>query len=271
MSHFDQLPLGRQVAYPQHYNPRLLVPISRFQARADLGITATLPFAGYDRWHLYELSWLNEQGLPQVATATIEVPCDSTHLIESKSLKLYLNSLNGHRLSHANALRDCLIDDLSRVARAPVTIAFGVPVPELHTAQSLIDDQNLTIDHYGPPQPDFLACDDTNIVTETLQSAVFKSNCPVTGQPDWASVEIHYQGPQIDRAGLLRYLVSFRNHAQFHEHCVEHIFQALQTRCQPSWLGVMARYTRRGGVDINPVRYSPHCPWLGSVARDIRQ
>lgn len=247
--------LGREVAYPAGYNPDLLFPIPRAGARAQLGIDpATLPFIGHDRWHAFELAWLDRRGKPQVATATLYVPCESPNLIESKSLKLYLNSLNDVRFDSAAAVCQRVIDDLSPRAGAPVRVELGVPAIAEQPQGELIDGLEVAIDHYDPPQPDFLAADAGDIVEETLVSELLKSNCPVTGQPDWATLYLHYRGPRIQREGLLRYVVSFRHHAGFHEQCVEQIFGDVLARCQPQSLSVEARYTRRGGLDINPWR-----------------
>ena len=254
-----QSPLGREVAYPQRFDAGLLYPIARTLGRSAIGIDAGLPFIGVDRWHAYELSWLDMRGKPRVATATFEVPADSPNLVESKSLKLYLNSCNAARFADGEALRLQVEADLSAAAGAPVTMAFGLPAMQPDAGDS-IDALEVDIDRYGPPDASLLAADDAEPVEETLRSALLKSNCPVTGQPDWADVTIAYAGPRIDRAGLLRYLVSFRDHAEFHEQCVERIFIDLVARCRPHWLSVQARYTRRGGLDINPWRATPGLP-----------
>ena len=257
MSANEQSPLGRDVAYPDRFDAGLLFPIPRARARAAIGIDAgALPFAGLDRWHAYELSWLDARGKPWVATATFEVPADSPRLVESKSFKLYLNSCNGTRFADPDALRMQVVADLSAAAGAPVAMAFGLPPVQAITGES-IDGLDLAIDCYGPPDPALLSADPGEIVEETLASALLKSNCPVTGQPDWADVAIAYRGPRIDRAGLLRYIVSFRDHAEFHEQCVERLFVDLMARCAPARLSVQARYTRRGGLDINPWRGTP--------------
>ena len=256
----DGSPLGRDTAYPSAYDPGLLYPIPRAPARARLGIGAALPFVGIDRWQAFELSWLDARGKPCVATATLQVPADSPHLVESKSLKLYLNALHAARFEHADALRARIEADLSAAAGAPVTVAFGLaPLQEDDGTAISIDGLDIAIDHYGPPDATLLQADATTVVEETLTSALLKSNCPVTGQPDWADVAIAYRGPRLDRARLLRYIVSFREHAGFHEQCVEQLFVDLHARCAPHWLSVEARYTRRGGLDINPWRGSPGC------------
>lgn len=271
-----EIPLGREVAYPSHYDPSLLFPIARAQGRDALGLAgdATLPYTGYDRWHAYELSWLDARGLPRVATATFTVPCDSPRLVESKSLKLYLNSLNAHRFDSAEAARAAIVRDLSQAAGAPVEMAFGLPPFDADSTRDAIDLDTQTLDipasGYGPPDPALLRADAADIAAETLQSQLLKSNCPVTGQPDWASLRIAYRGPRIERAALLRYVVSFRDHADFHEQCVERIFMDLMARCGPQALSVEARYTRRGGLDINPWRATPG-HGAPAPARDPRQ
>ncbi len=253
------IPLGREVAYPDRYDPSLLFPIPRAQARGEIGVdAAALPFIGHDRWHAYELSWLDRGGKPVVATATLSVPATSPQLIESKSLKLYLNSLNAQRFDDAERVRETMRADLSAAAGAPVEVAFGLPpFAEGDAGAASIDGLDIAIDSYGPPDAALLSADAGSVVEEALHSALLKSNCPVTGQPDWAGVRIAYRGPRIDRAGLLRYLVSFRDHAEFHEQCVERLFVDLQARCRPQALSVEARYTRRGGLDINPWRATP--------------
>ena len=264
--------LGRATAYPTRYDPDLLFPIPRAQGRAAFGLAdAGLPFTGHDRWHAYELAWLDARGKPVIDVATFLVPADSPHLVESKSLKLYLNSLNATRFDSADGVRECIATDLSKAAGAPVEVAFGLPsmVGKAGAAES-IDGLEVAIDSYGPPDPSLLHADASAPVQETLRSDLLKSNCPVTGQPDWASVHIAYRGPRIDREGLLRYLVSFREHAGFHEQCVEQVFVDLMARCAPRWLSVEARYTRRGGLDINPWRATPGHP-APPARRDQRQ
>jgi 7-cyano-7-deazaguanine reductase len=261
MSAPEHSPLGKATAYPDRYDPSLLFPIPRAAKRAEIGIEGALPFHGEDIWNAYELSWLDARGKPQVAIASFRVPADSPHIIESKSFKLYLNSFAGERLD-ADTLTERLRDDLSTAAGAPV--AGGLIGAAQFDAQQMqplagtcIDDLPVDIDCYGPPQPAYLRADASDeTVSEVLVSHLLKSNCPVTGQPDWASVQIAYTGPRIDHAGLLRYLVSFREHNEFHEQCVERIFVDLMHHCAPARLAVYARYTRRGGLDINPFRSS---------------
>lgn len=252
-------PLGQSVAYASQYDPSLLFPIARSHNRAALNLTAgNLPFTGVDLWNAYELSWLDAKGKPRVAMATFSVPADSPNIIESKSFKLYLNSFNQTRLVNSAALRGRLERDLSAAAGAPVGLDFFLPqrFNELQMGELdgiYIDKLDIEIDTYEPA-PEVLRTRPGDVVEETLASRLLKSNCPVTGQPDWASVQIRYRGAPIDRESLLRYVVSFRQHAEFHEHCVERIFSDIMQACAPEQLTVYARYTRRGGLDINPWR-----------------
>lgn len=263
--------LGQDVTYPQAYDPSLLFPIARNTGRDAIGIDAPLPFLGHDRWHAYELSWLDARGKPQVETATMVVPCDSPNLIESKSLKLYFNSLNAHRFDDADIALMTIASDLSRTAGTRVDVQFGLPAFSVPGEQGIcIDDLDIAIEDYGPPNARHLSTLPDAIVEEHLHSRLLKSNCPVTAQPDWASLSVHYRGPQIDRAGLLRYLLSFRDHAEFHEQCVERIFIDVLRQCRPQSLSVEARYTRRGGLDINPWRATPGTK-APPPARDLRQ
>jgi 7-cyano-7-deazaguanine reductase len=263
----DASPLGKTVtAYRDTYAPELLYPISRTPKREEIGVHVAnaggrLPFMGADLWTAYELSWLTLRGKPGVALATFTVPCDSPNIIESKSLKLYLNSFNMTRFASTDAVREVLVRDLS--AATSVRVGVKLVLPEAFDAQPIhelsglcLDRMDLDCDLYQPAPELLTAAFDELPVTETLTSHLLKSNCLVTGQPDWGSVQIHYSGPQIDQAGLLRYLVSFRGHNEFHEQCVERIYMDLLTRCKPLKLQVYARYTRRGGLDINPWRTS---------------
>ena len=252
-------PLGKTSAYRTDYAPELLFPIPRQQKRDELGLTGTLPFFGVDIWNAYELSWLNLRGKPQVAIATITAPADSPNIVESKSFKLYLNSFNQTRLANTDALLTLLRDDLSNAFGAPVHIALSLPedfgkvkMGELDGV--LLDRLDIEVDDYRPAPQLLKASHDEAAVEETLVSHLLKSNCLVTGQPDWASVQIRYTGPQIDQESLLRYLIGFREHNEFHEQCVERIFTDIHRLCKPIKLAVYARYTRRGGLDINPWR-----------------
>lgn len=265
MDPINQSSLGKPVVYSGSYDPGLLFPIPRALQRQALGIGDPLPFIGVDIWNAFELSWLDARGKPRVALAEFRVPATSPNIIESKSFKLYLNSYMQTRIPDTEALRQRLAGDLSAAAGAPVSVVLGTPTSKQsalieNLEGEVIDDLPIEISHYGPPQPDFLHSNPDAVVEESLVSHVFKSNCPVTGQPDWASVQLHYQGPRLGRDGLLRYLVSYREHDDFHEHCVERIFVDVLARCAPSRLSVYARYTRRGGLDINPFRATPG--WL---------
>jgi 7-cyano-7-deazaguanine reductase len=252
-------PLGKPVAYQAEYMPSLLYPIARQQKREEIGVTGTLPFFGVDIWNAYEVSWLNLRGKPQVAIATFMVPADSPNIIESKSFKLYLNSFNQTRLASADALLELLRADLSAGFGAPVQVKLTMPdafstlrMGELEGL--LLDRLDIEVTDYAPNPALLKANHDEAVVEETLVSHLLKSNCLVTGQPDWGSVQIRYVGAQIDQAGLLQYLIGFRGHNEFHEQCVERIFMDILRHCRPQKLAVYARYTRRGGLDINPWR-----------------
>ncbi|MFM9271350.1 NADPH-dependent 7-cyano-7-deazaguanine reductase QueF [Halomonas elongata] len=253
-------PLGRESAYPEHYDAGLLYPIERAVNRAPLGIEeGALPFDGEDEWHAFELSWLNARGKPIVAVARFRLPASSPRLIESKSWKLYLNSFNQSRFASTDDVIQVLERDLAEAAGAVVGVeVFGVDDPAL-TPRSLpgecIDDLDIEIADYTPSAAQLTVGEE--VVEETLHSHLLKSNCPVTGQPDWGSVMIRYRGPKLDREGLLRYLVGYRQHQDFHEHCVEHIFTDLMAKAGPERLLVLARYVRRGGLDISPWRATP--------------
>ncbi|MDI4636685.1 MULTISPECIES: NADPH-dependent 7-cyano-7-deazaguanine reductase QueF [Halomonadaceae] len=255
-----EAPLGRESAYPEHYDPALLYPIPRAANRAPLGIANdALPFVGEDEWHAFEVSWLTPRGKPVVAVARFRLPADSPNLIESKSWKLYLNSYNQTRFASRAEVSATLEQDLAAAAGAPVSVElFGVDNQALATQRlpgDCIDDLDVEIEAYTP-DPALLSVGE-EVVEETLHSHLLKSNCPVTGQPDWGSVLIRYRGPRLDREGLLKYLVSYRQHQDFHEHCVEHIFTDLMARARPERLLVLARYVRRGGLDISPWRATP--------------
>ncbi|MDB5767410.1 MAG: queF [Collimonas fungivorans] len=255
----DASPLGKPAAYQTQYQPSLLFPIARLGKREEIGISGTLPFFGVDIWNAYEVSWLNLRGKPQVAIATFTVPADSPNIIESKSFKLYLNSFNQTRLADKDALLQLLRTDISAGFGAPVHVALTTAEAfaglKLQEPQGLLLDRlDIEVDEYQP-NPSLLKSDpDQVVVEETLVSHLLKSNCLVTGQPDWGSVQIHYVGAAIDQESLLKYLISFRDHNEFHEQCVERIFMDLMRNCRPQKLSVYARYTRRGGLDINPWR-----------------
>jgi 7-cyano-7-deazaguanine reductase len=256
----SRLPLGKRTAYQSAYDPGLLCPFPRQLKRDEIGLTGALPFRGFDIWNAFELSWLTPKGKPVVAMGEFRFPCSSPNLVESKSFKLYLNSFNQMRCNDFSAVGALLKEDLGRVAGAPVAVRLydekvfsGLQIVQL--PGRCIDDLDLEISNYEL-DPGLLegAVDTGQIVEETLYSHLLKSNCLVTNQPDWGSLLIRYRGAKIDEAPLLRYLVSFRQHNEFHEQCVERIFVDLQHYCRPERLTVYARYTRRGGLDINPFR-----------------
>jgi len=251
-------PLGKPAAYIDQYSAALLFPIGRAENRAALSSGTRRPDLGVDIWTAYELSWLNTKGKPQVATATITVPADSPNIIESKSFKLYLNSLNQSALADVDAVATLMRRDLSAAAGRAVEVDIHAEDSPANTSIApltgeLLDAQDISFNQYVPDAA-LLRCTEAGTASEVLVSHLLKSNCPVTGQPDWASVQISYAGQQIDHAQLLRYIVSFRQHAGFHEHCVERIFDDIMRMCHPEMLTVYARYTRRGGLDINPWR-----------------
>jgi 7-cyano-7-deazaguanine reductase len=253
----SETPLGRVSAYPNEYDAGLLFPISRAANRTPLGIEASsLPFVGEDEWHAFEVSWLNSRGKPVVAVARFRLPAESPNLIESKSWKLYLNGFNQARFESRERVIGTMARDLAAAAGAPVSVElFDVDDDALMPRRlpgDCIDDLDIAIDNYSPSAEPLRVSDE--VVEETLHSHLLKSNCPVTGQPDWGSVLIRYRGPKLDREGLLRYLIGYRQHQDFHEHCVEHIFIDLMERARPERLLVMARYVRRGGLDISPWR-----------------
>ncbi len=269
-------PLGKTSVYTDSYDPGLLFPMPRAEKRAELGLSGTLPFFGMDIWNAYELSWLNQRGKPQVAIATLLVPADTPNMVESKSMKLYLNSLNQTRIDSQEALVALLQGDLSAALGAEIQIKllasqdFGKQVVGEFEGL-LLDRLDIAVDRYAP-EPELLrAASDQAPVEESLVSHLLRSNCPVTNQPDWASIQIRYSGPAIDQEGLLKYLIGFRQHQEFHEHCVERVFMDIQRQCQPSKLMVSARYTRRGGIDINPWRANFPLSGMPPNARHARQ
>lgn len=256
----DRLTLGHQTKYATHYDRNLLQAVPRALNRDQLGITQTQPFSfGADIWTAYEISWLNTKGLPQVAIADIEIDFRSQNLIESKSFKLYLNSLNQTHFNSAEQVQETLVRDLADCAKGNVKVRLnsveffsGQLISTL--AGECIDYQDIEIKSYQFNPNHLIDCAQGDVIEETLVSHLLKSNCLITQQPDWGSVQIHYIGKQINREKLLRYLVSFRQHNEFHEQCVERIFCDLMQYAKPEKLTVYARYTRRGGLDINPFR-----------------
>jgi 7-cyano-7-deazaguanine reductase len=259
--------LGKTSAYADQYDASLLFPIPRAGKRLELGITGMPPFVGADLWTAFELSWLNLRGKPQVALAHFTVPSETPNIVDSNSFKLYLNSFNNTRFADAAEVQARLRADISeaawRGAPQPSSVGVKLLLPELFDREQVAELDGLSLDRLDvecaryTPAPDLLsAAFDEQPVSEVLTSNLLKSNCLVTGQPDWGSVRISYSGPQIEQEGLLQYIVSFRKHNEFHEQCVERIFMDIWTRCKPAKLTVYARYTRRGGLDINPFRTS---------------
>lgn len=277
----EQSQLGKASAYVDQYDASLLFPIPRAGKRAEIGITGAAPFLGADLWTAFELSWLNLRGKPQVALVHFTIPCESPNIVESKSFKLYLNSFNNTRFADASEVLARLRADISeaawRGAPAPGTVGVKLIDAALFDREPVHELDGLNLDrldvectHYQPAPELLTTLPDEGMVDEVLVSNLLKSNCLVTGQPDWGSVQISYSGLPIQQEGLLQYLVSFRNHNEFHEQCVERIFMDIWTRCKPTKLTVYARYTRRGGLDINPFRTS-HPRALPGNIRTARQ
>ncbi|MGR6840445.1 NADPH-dependent 7-cyano-7-deazaguanine reductase QueF [Aliivibrio wodanis] len=255
------LTLGQKTEYKHSYEPELLQAVPRSLNRDDLDLSDELPFVGCDVWTLYELSWLNQNGLPQVAVGDVTLPATSPNLVESKSFKLYLNSFNQTKFTSWDEVTRTLIKDLSACAGGDVKVEIH-PVqtysqqPIVDMTGECIDNQDIVIDNYEFDANYLQSSTSEELVEEILHSHLLKSNCLITNQPDWGSVEISYVGNKIDREKLLRYLISFRQHNEFHEQCVERIYTDIMKFCKPSSLTVFARYTRRGGLDINPFRSS---------------
>jgi 7-cyano-7-deazaguanine reductase len=277
----EQSQLGKPAPYIDHYDAALLFPISRLPKRQELGLHGSVPFFGADLWTAFELSWLTPRGKPQVAIAHVTVPCETPNIVESKSFKLYLNSFTNTTFASPGEVRDRIRADVSeaawRGAATQSSVGVRILMPDEFDREPVHELDGLSLDRLDiectqyTPAPELLtAAFGEKPVEEVLTSNLLKSNCLVTGQPDWGSVQIRYSGPQIDQGGLLRYLVSFRNHNEFHEQCVERIFMDIWKRCKPVKLAVYARYTRRGGLDINPFRTSHPMPIPANV-RTARQ
>jgi len=283
MSHkpVDNL-LGQKTAYPDRYAPDLLFPVARGVNRMQLNITdEALPFHGFDLWHAYELSWLNADGKPVVAVGEFIIPCQSPNLVESKSLKLYLNSLNQMRIESLAVACELICRDLAiALGMTPVvrlselsnrhvdsdTCNFDISTIEGTSLDALAVETDIFL-----PDPSLLEIAESDPVDEILYSDLFRSNCPVTGQPDWGTVVMKYRGNQIDHRALLRYIISFRNHQGFHEHCVEMMFRDITQYCQPEVLTLTIHFLRRGGLDINPIRSTLPVNMQEKFARLIRQ
>jgi len=273
MTTLDGSPLGRATDYPDRYDPALLFPIERAAQREAIGLRGALPFGGVDVWTAYEISWLDARGKPEVAIGEFRVPCDSPALVESKSLKLYIGAFAQEPAGTIDDLARRIEADLSRACGASVAVALaslersragvltelpGESIDAVAIATDVYEIDAASLSAAGPS------------TEETLRSALFRSRCPVTGQPDTGDVMVRYRGRRIDRAGLLRYLVSYRRHAAFHENCIERMFVDILQRCAPQTLTVYARFMRRGGIDINPFRsnFEPEPP---PGARTVRQ
>jgi 7-cyano-7-deazaguanine reductase len=272
-------PLGQQTSYPESYAPELLFPVARAANRSHLGISdQSLPFHGFDLWHAYELSWLNSSGKPVVAIGEILVSCRSPNLIESKSLKLYLNSLNQMRIADLSAAQELITQDLAgALGLSPVVRLSGLSNRQEQTALAIsaavgmsLDDLEVETDVFLP-DPLLLKISAHEQVEEMLFSDLFKSNCPVTGQPDWGTVVINYRGAQIDHKSLLRYIISYRNHQGFHEHCAEMMFRDITRYCKAEALTLSIHFLRRGGLDINPIRSTSPVDMQMKFPRLIRQ
>ncbi len=270
----DASPLGKVTHYISTYSPQLLFAIARAPKWTELGLTADrLPYYGADIWNCYELSWLLPSGKPVVAVGEFQIPADSPNIIESKSFKLYLNSLNQSVFENTGQLIRTLEQDLSAVAGKPVQVRiYSLRDVQQQGLQLLpgdcVDELDIRIESCATPQPGLLRCDRQQVTRACLSSHLLKSNCPVTGQPDWGSIVVEYSGYWLDPGSFLAYLVSYRQHADFHEQCVERIFLDLQQLLCPEQLTVYARYVRRGGLDINPFRSThPGLPANGRLAR----
>lgn len=279
-------PLGQATEYPEVYDPSLLYSVSRSMNRAALGIDSPdLPFRGFDHWRAYELSWLLPNGMPVVATGDVLVPCDSASIVESKSMKLYFNSLNQHTFADAEDARVCIERDLSKAAGGAVSVRLqmlGVDNVSAEQVLLTIPDGAVSLDCLSvkvnkyTPDVSLLRLASTahthaEPVTEVLVSNLFRSNCPVTAQPDWGTIIISYTGAAIDHESLLRYVISFRQHEGFHEHCVEQVYRDIMSACEPERLTVQINFLRRGGLEINPVRTSLPALGMKPLVRLLRQ
>lgn len=269
-------PLGQPTTYVETYSPSLLFPIPRTLARDKLNLGNSLPFDGDDIWNGYELSWLNLKGKPEIALAEFYFPCSSPYIVESKSFKLYLNAFNQSHFGSIADVQEIIQKDLTAAAQSPVAVKL-TPLSHLnlnaYTLETFpgicLDTLDIATNIYTPHKS-FLVTTADN-VEETVYTNLLKSNCLATGQPDWGSVLVRYSGPKIDHEGLLKYFISFRRHAGFAEHCVEEIFTDILTCCRPKNLTVYGRYTRRGGLDINPFRSNFEKMESTANARQTRQ
>jgi 7-cyano-7-deazaguanine reductase len=283
MNHYE-IPLGKNTTYPTAYDPSLLFSIARAESRSRFQMSDAQPFKGFDHWRAYELSWLGASGKPVVAMADIIIPASSPMLVESKSLKLYLNSLNQHVFFDVLSAVNVISADIAHAAGAPVSVDIqvltGARDSFAHTnsfddSVVLLDDLEVTTVLYRP-DPDLLvfetqSSDSPEVVSETLASNLFRSNCPVTSQPDWGTILVAYKGLKISRQSLLQYIISYREHEGFHEHCVEQIFCDVLKRCAPDELTVSINFLRRGGLEINPIRSTRSDLRPAALTRLLRQ
>lgn len=264
--------LGKKTEYLQTYTPSLLYPVPRTLARDKLSLPGALPFKGIDYWNCFEISWLNLKGKPEIALAELHFPFDTPNIVESKSLKLYFNSFNQSKFNSFETVRKTIEKDLNAACQGSIQV--NLIQPSFFQLQTLSDFSGILLDNLDVDiteydvQTKFLK-NDVGYAEETLFSHLLKSNCLATGQPDWGSVLVRYKGPRINHEGLLKYIISFRNHSGFAEHCVEQMFCDILNNCKPEGLTVYARYTRRGGLDINPFRSNYEQPMLN--ARQPRQ
>lgn len=262
----DDSPLGKVASYSEEYSRELLFPIARQPSRDSLGIDSDhLPFAGEDIWNAYELSWLNLKGKPEVACAEFRIPCESPAIVESKSFKLYLNSLNQTKFQNAASLVATMKDDLSACVGMPIIVNLmhverGLSNESQLLTGTCLDQLDVSVDKYDPDPT--LLIQDEPMVDEQVYSHLLRSLCPVTGQPDWGTIIIEYRGKRIKQEGLLQYIIGYRQHQEFHEQCVERIYRDIRARCELQALSVYARYVRRGGLDINPYRTSSEAKCL---------
>lgn len=251
--------LGKESSYTEKYDNNLLVGIPRTIARDEINLNQSLPFSGFDIWNCYEVSWLNHKGKPCVRMIQFIVPSESEFILESKSVKLYLNSLNGTKFQNDIEVKDLITKDFNHITKSQIAINI-YKLNELHN-QSLqlfegknIDDLDIEVSDYSVNKELLKLSDEELIIKETICSDLLKSNCLITNQPDWGSVQIKYSGKKIEHESLLQYIISFRGHNEFHEQCVEHMFKDIMEKCAPNELTIHAKYTRRGGIDINPYR-----------------
>lgn len=279
MANIENTVLGQKVSYINGYDNKLLHPIPRSIGREENQLISTeLPFKGVDIWNCYEVSWLDSNGMPQVRILRFIIDCNSENIIESKSLKLYLYSLNNHVFENEDQVINLIQKDLTMAAKHEVSVVL-YRLSDLNNSRlslfsgKLLDEMSeIKIEEYNTNKSLLQLSEESGVVTEKLYSNLLKSNCLITNQPDWASIYIEYKGRAIDHSSLLKYIISFRNHNEFHEQCVERIFGDILDICRPEELTIYAKYTRRGGIDINPLRTNVSYKIQDiDFSRDIRQ